>query len=49
MANKRKGKILKEIWFKSEREYNELIESVKNNETEIAINLIKNIVIRGDL
>lgn len=41
--------IMKTIWFKNEREYNELVESILNHENDIALNILSQIIMRGDL
>ena len=47
--NTRKGKICKNIWFKSETEYNTLKESIINNDVYKSNLIIYNIIERGDL
>ena len=48
MTNPRKNKIIREIWT-TPKEFNELIESIANNNNEMIVKIMKDIYFRGDI
>jgi hypothetical protein len=49
MVNPDKGKFYKMAKYKSEKEYFELVESIKNNEDEKALQILNRMATDGDL
>jgi len=47
--NKRKGFLNKTLWFKHQKEYNDLIDYLESNEKEKLFDLLFEIKKRGDL
>jgi len=49
VINKHKGFILKHIFFKSEEEYNDLIQALDTNDKEKVLDILFTVKLRGDL
>lgn len=45
--NKRKGKIMKDIWFNSESQYQKLISSIEQNDDTVIAQILKDIYFSG--
>ena len=49
VINLRKNKYVVSVWFKDVKEYNNLKEALEHNEQEKSINIMYDILVRGDL
>lgn len=48
MENKRKNKLIKNVWFEKD-EYNKLLDAIDNNEKEEVFDIMFKIYLRGDI